>query len=201
MTEITPRRSRNIGGRVAWTMGMAAIGVVVGVIICAGIKFIDGPVDGTPKVSLAQIQADAATNATPKPSELAGLYVLLMYPSVFDKVGQIKNDAHSIEQYNIGSSKDYSRMIAVSVRALDSGKLNDDSGYRFRTLNPTDYVPRTEKIGTEPAVIMAKSDKLEQTLFWAHNKYVVSVSITSNNPRDDLVAYMKQITSTLRWRQ
>jgi hypothetical protein len=192
------RKKPRWGGRVAWLVSMTAIGGVLGVLIVMGMKFIDGPVVVKPETSLKVLQA----SATPKPSvsELAGLYVDLVYPGVFDQVGQVKNDAQALEQFNISSKSDYSRTIAVSVRKLPSNNVNDDSGYRFRLINPQDYTQKVDKLNGEVALVMAKTDKTERTLFWAHKQMILAVSITSNNPHDDLEAFMATIESKLRWR-
>lgn len=193
------KRRANWGGRVAWVLAMAAIGAVVGLAIVAYLKFIDGPVSDRPDITLAGVQA--STSPTPTVSELAGIYVDLTYPGVFDQVAQVKNDANALEQYNIGSKADYRRAIAVSVRKLPTGIVNDDASYRLRKINPQDYKERVDLSLGEPVQIMTKSDKTEQTLFWAHKNMVLTVAVTSTNPKDDLGAYMELLKSKLRWRQ
>jgi hypothetical protein len=192
------KRSSKVGGRVAWTLAMSAIGVVVAAVIILGMKFIDGPVSGAGGVTLAQ--AEATSTPTPLASMLAGLYFELTYPGAFDQVSTLKNDTVSLEQYDISNKAQFQRLIAVSVRPLASGQLTDDSSFRFRQINPADYTQTALTLHGEPVVIIVKADHSEQTLFWAHKQKILTVSITSSNPKDSIPAYMKEIESTVRWR-
>ena len=190
-----------IGRRVAWVMAMVGVGVVVGLLIVAFLKFVDGPTEGKVSDTLLD-QARAATAQKPRaPNLLSGLAIEFQYPGIFDTVGQVRTDVHATEQYNIGSKSDYGRMIAVSVRTLPSGNLEDDSSYRFRQIKTSEYTPITQKVAAEPVVLMTKVGKQEETLFWAHQGRELTVSITSANPKDDVVQIMKTITSTVRWRK
>ena len=200
LEEPAERKRGKWGKRVGWFLAMSAMGVVVGVVIAAGMKFIDGPVSASAN-STTLAQAVATPSTSPHEGELSGLYVDVKYPGVFDQVKQVKNNAHSYEQYVVSSSSDYSRTIAVDVEPLPSGLLNDDSSYRVREIAPSDYTLRSDKIGGEPVGIFSKTDKTEQTLFWAHKGNEVTVAITTTNPQDNLADFMKTVETGLRWRQ
>lgn len=191
--------SNKTGHRAAWWMAMVGIGAVVGLLGVGYLKFIDGPAVGTAEVNgLATARAAAApTPATP--NLLSGLAFEFSYPGIFDTVGNVKTDSRATEQYNIGSKADYSRTIAVSVKPLTS--YDDDSSYRFRQLKKDDYKETNDKMGSDPVILMTKLDRQEQTLFWMHQGQEVTISITTNNPKDDVGEFMKQIKSTLRWRK
>lgn len=187
------------GARVAWVLAMSSIGAAIGGVIILGIKFIDSPVEGSTTKTVLSAQASASP--TPGINQLTGMYIELMYPGVFDQVGPVKNDAQALEQFNMGSKQDSARMIAVSVRNLPENSLNEESGYRYRTLRPAEYVPKTDKIRGETVTIMMKRDKTEATLFWPRGNKVAIVSITSTSPKDDVSAFMAVIQKDIRWRQ
>lgn len=193
------RRQRSTGRWVAWLMAMVAVGVGLGLVIVMVLKFVDGPVETHPANSAAKMLT------TPTPSanvnELSGISMSFQYPGVFDQLTQLKNDAHSVEQYNISSRSSYQRLIAASVRTLPSNVLDDDSNYRIRRLNPQEYSLKNETLQGEKVAIMSKTDKTEVTLFWTHKGQILSVAITSNNPKDDIVGYMNVIKASARWKQ
>ncbi len=135
------------------------------------------------------------------PNKLSGLKIEFEYPTAFDTVSQVKNDPLAVEQYNISSQKSYERSITVNVRPLPSGQLDEDSSYRFRALNTAEYRPKVEQVSGTPAVVMAKMGDGEQTLFWPSQGHVVTISVTSSHPQDDVVAIMNTVRSTLRWRR
>ncbi len=193
---VKPRHSK--GKWVAWTLAMVGVGGAVGAVIILGLKFIDGPVVTKPDDPVLS-KSQAATVATPEVNQLAGLYVTFNYPGVFDQMSQAKGDANTLEQYMLSSKSGFSRSIASSVRKLPTGIANDDSGYRFRKLNPQDYEEQVTKLAGETVNVLTKKDHTENTLFWAHQNMILSVSITSNDPHDDLVDFMRTVESKLRW--
>ncbi len=186
------------GHRVGWWVSMVVIGIVFGALAVGYLKFIDGPSVGTANNSLETARAAAAPKA-PTPNMLSGLAIEFQYPGIFDVVSQVKTDNHATEQYNIGSKSDYSRTIAVSVKPLTT--YDDDSSYRMRQIKKDEYRETNDKMGADPMVLMTKLDRSEQTMFWIHQSREVTVSITTNNPKDDVTEIMKMVKSTLRWRK
>ena len=184
--------------RTAWALSLSAMGLVVGLVIVGIMRFLNGPVTATSAPTLAQVQV----SSTPKPStiQLAGLYFEMTYPALFDQVGRLKNDAQAFEQYNISSKKDYRRVMAVSVRTLPSNLLDDDSSYKFRHISGKDYQERSDRLAGEAVAVMSKTDNSEVTLFWVHQGKLLTISITSSNPNDQVADYMKAVEPTLRWR-
>ncbi len=182
-----------------WLTTLVLVGAAFGLIIVLLLRFVDGPVESTQ--ALSKLQASTAPKSTTKLNQLAGIAVELSYPAIFDGLSQLKNDAQAVEQYNLSSKRDYSRGIAVSVRSLPSGNLNDDSSYRFRLNSTADYRETKEILGGEPIAVMNKLDRSEQTLFWAHGDKVLTLAITATNPRDDVSALMSAIKPTIRWRR
>jgi hypothetical protein len=198
---VTPpaKKKRSWGGRIAWLGAMIGMGAVLGLVIALGLKFVDGPVSSKMQTNLKALEA------TPTPlaasSVLSGINFEFAYPGVFDQVGNVKNDASSLEQYNISSKRQYSRLIAVNVRPLASGKLDDDSSYKFRLINPKDYRSSNDSVGSESVGLMTKNDSTEQTLFWPHKGKILTISIASIDPKDNVISYMNMIKPSLRWRQ
>lgn len=199
-----PKQAKKVGSsghRVAWFASLVGAGVVLGLGIVAILKFVDAPSEGVVIETTLEQKRVAAVPTPDKPNLLAGLEIELKYPPEFDTVGRVKNDPNASEQYNIGSSADYSRQISVSVRLLPSGNLDDESSYRLRQIKKSEYDPSSMKINSESVAVMTRADHTEQTMFWVHGTKEVVVSITSNNPKDDVKTFMKVVTDSIRWRK
>jgi hypothetical protein len=189
------------GHRVGWVSAMVGAGVVVGLLIVAFLKFVDGPTEGKVSDNALYKARAAAAVKPPAPNLLSGLMIEFQYPSIFDAVAQVRTVTHATEQYNISSKSSAGRSIVVIVQPSPAGTLADDSSYRLRQIQSSTYTPTTEKINGEPVALMTKVGGQEQTLFWIHKGNEVTVSITSTNPKDSVPEIMALIKKTLRWRQ
>lgn len=188
------------GGRVAWLLAMVTVGVFLGLLIVTLLKFIDGPVVATEGKTLAQLQATPAVS--PSLNLWDGQYAELKYPGIFDQIGHVKGSVNSLESYMLSSRGSYARQIAIDVGKLPSNNVEDDSSYKYRSINPALYSPQTITLSGEPVIVMVKADKSERTLFWPHKGMLLTVSLTSDNPaKDNLESYLAQIQPTVRWRQ
>jgi hypothetical protein len=175
-TEAGVPKSRGWGRRVAWLISLVVVGGMVGAAIVFMMKFLNGPV------------------------EAQAINILMTYPGEFDQVSRVKTDQQSLEQYNLGSKSNFRHMIAVDVRPLN-GVMSDDASYRIRQIHPEDYKQSVDVIGGEPVALMTKTNGQEVTLFWAHGgKYLLTVSLTTSDTRDNLQNWMKIIKTSLRWR-
>ncbi|HEY6736428.1 MAG TPA: hypothetical protein VI322_01800 [Candidatus Saccharimonadia bacterium] len=194
------RRGAKWGGRVAWLMAMMTVGVLLGILIILGLKFVDGPVSSAQTLKLAQLQASNAP--VPAVNTLGGQFVELKYPGVFDQLGRSKGSVHALEAYVLSSRTSYGRQIAIEVSALPSNLLDDDSSFKFRSISSDKYTPVKTTLMGEAATIFVKPDKSERTLFWAHKGREIAVSLTTDNPgKDDLESYLQTILPTIHWRQ
>jgi hypothetical protein len=177
-----------------------ASGVTLGFIICFGIwafHFIDGPV----AAGAAMVDPNKADVAVVvKPRTLQGLNFELQYPGAFDLTSRLNNDKLALEQYNIGQSSKKQFTMALSVHPLESGLLNDDSNWRIRALDTKSYVTNNEKLHDETVGIMSRVDKTEKSLFWVHKGKVLIVSLSTNDPNEDLPGILAVIKPTIRWR-
>ncbi len=195
---VRPRRSRRLWG---WLVGMVLIGVVFGLCIVAILRFVDGPVQASGR-TLNQAKAKASPSPARAPiNTLGGSQVELSYPAIFDAVAQVKTDPQAYEQYTIGSKENYRHQITVNVRPLPSGALEDDASYRLRQNSSIEYSPEPERFGGESVIIMTKADHAEQTLFWPHHGKLLTISVTSGDPRDDVGAILRETAKSVRWLQ
>lgn len=193
--EERPGRKRRHTG--LWVT-LALVVVAFGASVVWLMKFVNGsPSAG--QTNLAQVKASAAP--TPEtPNQLAGLHFAFDYPAAFDQVRQLKTDAAALEQYSLGAKADYRLSIMVRVRPLESGKLDDDAGYRIRRIDPGAYTQTPGEVAGVPVVVMAKTDTSEQTLFSVYKGKMVTVSMTCSGGSKELAAYMAMVKSSLRWR-
>lgn len=182
----------------AWGSAMLVMGVMVGGVIVVLMKLVNGPAEASlPKTKIS------LSNATPTPdpsiSQLVGQTFTFNYSHIFDQVSGMKTDSGSIEQFNIGSKSNYRRLIAVDVRREQIATLSDDASYRIRQLHPETYTESVRKTATGSVDVMAKNDKLEQTMFWLRDGKLMMISVTSTDVTDNVAAFMKEITDTVRW--
>ena len=177
-----------------------AAGVAIGFFVCAGIwvfHFIDNPV----AAGAAMVDPNKANAvAVMKPRTFQGIYVELKYPGEFDLTSRLNNDKQALEQYNIGQSTKKQFTMAISVHPLESGLLNDDSNWRIRILDKAAYASNNELLQNETVSIMTKLDKTEKSLFWVHKGKLLIISLSTNDPNEDLPAMLGMIKQTIRWR-
>ncbi len=186
--------------RVARGVSLVVVGAVLGLVIVGIMKFVNDPAQANTQ-SLSKAQASVApTPYKPPVNQLGGLNVSFSYPGEFDQMSPLKNSPRALEQYMLGSKGNYRHSIAVEVNPLDAAGLSEDANYRVRMMHPADYSESREQIRGEIVVFMTKSDKSEQTMFWAHDAKVLMVAITTTDPHDDLAAFMAVIKSSVRWR-
>jgi hypothetical protein len=168
-------------------------GIISGLIVCGGLwvfHFIDGPVAaGAAMIDPNKSEKAAAAH----PRFLQGTEMELYYPEQFDLLSRLTTDKTALEQYNLGNSSKRQQVVAISVRPLDGGNLNDDSSWRSRSLNTTNYA--SNKVS-----IMTKTDNTEKTLFWPHKGRLLIIAISTNDPNDDLPAMINMIKPTIKWR-
>lgn len=187
--------------RLAKTLSiLVLVGLIFGVAIIFLMKFVDGPVSGkVNSTSLADAKASAAPTALPA-HQLAGLYVAMDYPATYDQLAQIKTDKTALEQYDMSPKGDYRQSITVHVADLPSGDPHEDSSYRIRELNTSEY--RSTAIpGADRTVLMTKADGSEQTLFVVHKARLLTVSVTSTSTRATAGDIMAVIKPSIRWIQ
>jgi hypothetical protein len=199
-TDEEPKR-RGKGYWVAWSTSMVVMGVMTGGLIVAAMKFVNDPVVASGKVLSEAEKSAAPAPETAKTSRLAGLNIELVYPGMFDQLAQVKSDPQVIEQYTLSSKNNFRHLLAVEVRPLVSGGLDDDASYRVRKIHAGEYVETGDRSGDEKIAIMTKADKTEQTLFWPHKGKLLTISLTSTDPKDDLPSIMGVIKGALRWKQ
>jgi hypothetical protein len=191
--------SKRRGRRISLLAAMVSVGVMVGLVIVGVMKFVNDPVEAA-ATAKGLVKPPVSVKPTPTTSVLSGLYVSMNYPGIFDQLQHMKTDVQSLEQYMLSSKSNYRRTIAVDVRPLVSGGVEDDASYKLRLLHADQYRPSTDKVAGEPVAIMTKLDGREQTLFWAHQGKLLIVSITSSDTMDDVAAFMNVVKPTIRWR-
>jgi hypothetical protein len=169
---------RRAGHWVGVLFGCAAVGAVIGLSIVGVMKFVNGPVRATEKSDPLEA---ARESVAPKPelNLLGGRDIELKYPSVFDTVGDQKT---------------------VAVLKLESNRLDDDSSYKWRSINTKEYKATNVKLGQGTAVLMTKLDGTEATLFWAWHGKDLNLAITSSDPHDKVSEMMQLVMPTIRWK-
>jgi hypothetical protein len=192
--EEAPKR-RHVG---LW-ITVVCVGIAFGLVIVFFMRLANTADQSGPK-AIAGIQA-VETSIQPTPRGLPGLkghYIWFSYPAVFDTVQNLANWPTTAERYIIGSTADYRRQITVTVEN-NTPEAKDDSGFQFRTDNPSDYTPQSTLVMGEAATIMVKSDGTERTLYWPHAGMLAVVSVTSTSGTDNLAQFMSVIIANMRW--
>lgn len=197
--ELTDKREGKGSRRKAWWITIIIMGVVVGGTIILILKYTSAPVT----VDLSAAAPSIRPTPTPQNGRglLSGIYVALEYPGEFDQVSRITSDPTALEQYSIGSKASYRRLIAVNVRKLESGNLDDDASYKRRLLYPKEYTETKQAVTGAKVSIMTKVDGHEQTLFWAQGGKLLTVSATSTESGDNVPAFLATVRESVTWRQ
>jgi hypothetical protein len=178
-------------------IGLIFVGGIVGIGIVSLLKFANDPVTGS--VVESKLNKDIA----PKPiadGTLNGLYVTLKYPGVFNQVSQVKSDSTAYEQYNLGSSSSYRRTITVDIRPSQSGQPHDDSSYRLRQIQSTNYSPSSRVVNGETVSVMTKADGSEISWFWPHSGKMLIVAVTTTEPGDHVGSFSDQVMNSVVWK-
>ena len=172
------------------------VGGLFGAAIIFLIRFVDGPVQGK-MTTVGDVKASIQPTPQP-PQQLAGLYVRMSYPATFDQLARITTDSLALEQYNMGSQKDYRQAITVHVAPLPTGDMMEDSSYRIRADDPATY-KSTPITSVDKTVLMTKLDKSEQTLFVYHAAKLLTVSATSTSTKTPASEIMAVIQPSIAW--
>lgn len=179
---------------------LVLVGLIFGVAIIFLMRFVDGPVSG--KVNSASLaEAKASAMPTPLPAhQLSGLYIAMDYPATYDQLAQVKTDKTALEQYDMSPKGDYRQSISVHVSDLPTGDPHEDSSYRIRELNTSEY--RSTVIpGADRTILMIKANGNEQTLFVVHKAKLLTVSVTSASMKATAKEIMAVIQPSIRWVQ
>jgi hypothetical protein len=156
--------------------------------------------DWPPEKSDPLEAARASTAPKPELNLLGGRDIELKYPSVFDTVGDQKNGAAIGDSYFLSSKGTSPRTMTVAVLKLDSNRLDDDSGYKWRSINTKEYKVVPVKLGQGTAALATKLDGTEATLFWAYKGKDLNLAITSADPHDKVSDMMQLVMPTVRWK-
>ena len=178
---------------------LALIGGGFGAACIALLRFADGP----SKASTTKVMAGVIGTPTPTPdttAQVQGQYAGFSYPGYFDAVSQSKTDSNALEQFSIADKADYRVSIQASVRPLPVGGLNEDSSYRLRSISPAAYKQSDVLAGQDRAVLMAKVDTTEQTLFVPHANMLLTIAITSGSTKILPAQIMAVVRPSVRWR-
>jgi hypothetical protein len=192
-TAVKPRRrSRKWIGRL---IGFMFVGTLVGAAIIGVMKFVNDPVSGA--ITASELKKSISPTPVP-PGRLGGIYVTMLYPSVFNQVAQLKTDGSALEQYRVSSSQSYRRTVTVEVKPLTS-RLSEDSSYRLRQLQPENYTPSTKTVNGEAVTIMTKSDNSEVTFFWYHAGRLLTVAVTTTEPGEHPADFADLMMASVKW--
>jgi hypothetical protein len=184
-------------------LGIWAMVIVVGGVFGLGIVFLFRFANGGAESGPIAVEGIEAIKKSIQPTAaalptLTGHFVSFSYPQVFDSVKTMSNLPTTAERFSIGSKSNYRRSIMVTVENK-TATYDEDSGYKYRSMNPSLYHSESVKLSGGTGVVMIKNDNTERTLYWARGGKLVMVSVTSTNAGDALQSYIAVIAGSIRW--
>jgi hypothetical protein len=181
------------------------IGVSLGGGVVALLRAADGPSEGKVKTFDATLAKAADPSPTPAVNALTGLYIGLQYPGKMGQLERVASTGSDLENYVVASGGSFTEgrvSMSVIVSTATGSGLSENSGYQMRQLKPDQYTLKDVKVGGEPAVIMARYDQQEETLYWRHGKYILCAAISSASADSEAIGQaLQMIMTTARWRQ
>lgn len=163
------------------------------------------PSQGIVKQGPAQTSS-AATQSKEK-IRLDGKYLSFAYPSSYasaekpedavaqdQKTQEAKPDSFKQSAFLTSYTATSSKKIAVSVEAVKSGILEDNTSFKFRVSSPKLYTQSMAEVNGEKIILFTRSEDIhEQSFFMKHNGLVASIVLSSANA--DLESMKEELTA------
>ena len=184
---IVRRRAR---ARYVWLgAGLLVVGLVAGVALWASAGS-QGQIVVTPDKKIVH---------GPAYQVFDGSYMTFSYPSTY-RVHKLDAKDTDLELFMLTADTNYDKRLAVSVSKLTAGGLNDNSAYLLRQSQPDTYASHKVSVDGSPALVWAKKDGLEQTVFISHGDKVATLAFTTTGNLDDLQPQVDALLQTFRWK-
>jgi len=118
------------------------------------------------------------------PGSFLGKYVSFMYPNGYVEKSHEVADSDSaviLETVYVSQTSATSKKIALTVRSLPSGNLEDDPDYQMRELNPKKYKKESFAAGqvSGQSFVPADDGQFEKTFFIKHEGLLAIIAVTA----------------------
>lgn len=173
--------------------------IVVAAII--GVKqFVGGSAEGT--ITPGTPKQAAVEPATTMVAE-QGKYASFNYPSYFTPQKSEPAISPVLTNYNYLRSQIGSWQLAIQISSLSTGNLDDNGGYHYRKVTPSQYVFTTQTINGKgvPFITDKTQGGYNQVAYINNGSKVASVSLMGSSAQDTdkLNEALKSILSSWQW--
>ena len=169
-----------------------------------GYRFLSGENQG--KVQPPEVAA-ALAEVAPKAEEaplvsLTTQYLLLKYEAVYGDVRNLGPEPNALERYLLIARQGSlgSKTIAVTIKNLVGGKVEEESAYDMRQNQPDVYKEISQSIAGKQMIFMQKVDGSEVTFFATHHNWLAIIALTTTGAGDNLMKEATTMAEKLEWR-
>jgi hypothetical protein len=112
---------------------------------------------------------------------LKGMYFTMEYQASLNSVTDITSqDVNAIEAFRIArSSVEDRRIMIVTIKHLPQGGIEEESAYKFRSIQPATYKATTETFNAMTIKMMSRSDNSEVVAFIAYKDKLAVIAYTA----------------------
>jgi hypothetical protein len=131
-----------------------------------------------------------------------GKTVSFLYPASFQKLATDALMPGDSEKFVLVNPQLSPRNLAIQIRKLPSGSLNDDGGYNFRNQNPVRYSEQIIDIhGNQISIITDQSGGYSKTAFFTHQGLVANVTLisSSDSKATDMDKALHTVLGSWKW--
>lgn len=163
-------------GRAKRTVTIVIILLLVSIGVEQLYRTFNGSSDGVVTVNTGAQNESQSVHFVP----VEGKYGQLAYRSDFRPVETQKPVNPVLESFNYVRSEGGYAEIAVQVSRLETGSLEDNGGYHYRSLLATRYAKDVTTVGSRSVVIFTERDATVTSLvaFMQQNSLAVSIALT-----------------------
>lgn len=109
-----------------------------------------------------------------------GKYISFKMPARFHQVESSAKGGTELEKFSYLHPVTISENFEIAVRNLPTGNLNDDSGYKYRTMNPGKYTQETKTINGKTYVVMSSpTEGYSKVAYTTSNGKETTIALTS----------------------
>jgi hypothetical protein len=193
----TPAKNGSGYGRRVVT-GLAVMVVTAGALVIGYFALL-----GTSSVK-GEVKAPTPTPTTThttvqKPQTLKANYFSLQYASTYMSQSSQNRDRQALEQFLLTANTFYDKEMAITIRNLPSGNVQDDASFKLRQVHSDEYQDTVVTTAVGPVHVMVKQAGGEQVAFVPKGGVLATIALTTTGPDDNLASEMKALLASFQW--
>jgi hypothetical protein len=186
------RRVKNRTGKIA---AVAAVFILTGL----GLTFrtLSGSATGTIDNSAASISSAPASQGL---SKVTTKYIVFEYPDSFRGVAVSKPSPPQLASFDYVTNKLPLWELAIGVRSLSSGNLEDDGSYHMRNSSPSRYKLEPWSVNDKSVEVFSdQTESYSKAAFIAGSGKMVTISLSGSGDKAIMQAVQMEVLKSLQW--